>query len=413
MAVRIVEHALEYQERVQAFNRRMKDKGSTWAFYEDPTPLWLPKRGKQSVWRQYYLALDDNEEVRGGYCLKRQTFWCDGKVHKIASFQGPVSEGIVDRRYSLTAVHMMRDMLAREPDLFAFGGNEDITRLIRANRWRVFHTPLCLKIIRPYRFFRLNRMLRNTAFRRWLLDGLAFSGLGWIGLKSLTAVKKIVCNCPLNSEYDVVETFGDWSDELWSSCRWSYGISAVRDREALNLLMPKGGWPPVTRLRIEFHGRVIGTAAILDAQMQNDRRFGSLRVGTIVENFGQLEHSARVVAAATDLLKKRGVDLIVSNQTHPQWLQGFNANGFQIIKDRRMLALSVSLQQQWGPLESFLSRLHMNTIDGDGPLGLTPVASSRSEENSKRLETGYRGASDIKQTDSGFGSSSAPFPKAM
>ena len=397
MAIKIVEHALEYQDRVQAFNRRMKEKGSTWAFYENPVPGWIPKRGDQSTWRQYYLALDDDEEVRGGYCLKRQAFWFGGRVHKIASFQGPVSEGAVDRKYSLTAVCMLRDMLAREPNLFAFGGNADITRLLRANRWSVLRTPLCLKVIRPYRFLRLNRMLRNSTSRKWILDGLAFSGLGWIGLKSLSSMRTIAHRHPLLADCEIVETFCDWTDELWLSSRESYNVSAVRDREALNLLMPKDGWPPVIRLKITFGSQVIGTAAVLDTPMQDDRRFGCLRVGTIVDNFGLLVHSPRIVAVATNLLEQRGVDLIVSYQTHPQWLEAFRANGFQVLKDRRVLALSTSLERQWGHAESLLRDLHMNTIDGDGPLGLAPAGSSRSATYSEQPDAGFYWKDDAEE----------------
>ena len=373
MAIKIVEHALEYQDRVQAFNRRMKENGSPWAFYEHPIPRWIPKRGDQSAWRQYYLALDENDEVRGGYCLKHQAFWFGGRVHKIASFQGPVSEGVIDRKYGLVTVCMIRDMLAREPNLFAFGANASIARLLRANRWSVLRTPMCLKVIKPNRFLRLNRMLRKSTTRKWILDGLAFSGLGWIGLKSLNSMRKIAHRRPLQSDYEIVEEFGEWTDELWLSSREPYAISAVRDCETFNLLMPKDGWPPVIRLKITFGGQVIGTAAVLDTPMQDDRRFGYLRVGAIVDNFGQLEHCPRIVAAATHLLEQRGVDLIISNQTHPQWLAGFCANGFHVLKGHRILALSKSLERQWGPVESLLRDLHMNTIDGDGPLGLAPA----------------------------------------
>ena len=111
MALEIVEHAVEYEDRVRAFNDRMKQKGSSWAFWVHPVPKWPPKKGNQSVWRQYYLALDDKKEVRGGYCLKRQTFWFGGQVHQIASFQGPVSEGVVDGKYGLVAVCMLRGQI--------------------------------------------------------------------------------------------------------------------------------------------------------------------------------------------------------------------------------------------------------------------------------------------------------------
>jgi len=377
MAVRIVEHALEYQDRVRAFNHRMKQKGSAWSFYEHPVPKWLPKKGDQSVWRQYYLAVDDQKEVRGGYCLKHQAFWFGGQVHKIASLQGPVCESIIDRRYGLVPICIMRDMLAREPNLVAYGSNTNVTSMLQKGKWSISNTPLCLKITRPYRFLRLNRMLRNSRPRKWILDGLAYSGFGWIGLKGATSMKKIINRCPLNAEYEIVEAFNDWSDELWLRARDSYDILAVRDQEALNLLMPKNAWPPVIRLKIKFGGQIIGLAAVLDAQMQDDGRYGSLRVGSIVEVFGPLEHCGRIVAAAAHLLEQRGVDLIVSNQVHPRWLQGFRANGFHVLQNHRALGLSPSLQQEWDA-KSMFHGLHMNNLDGDGPLGLAPAGPPQS-----------------------------------
>lgn len=387
MAIRIVEHALEYQERVQAFNRRMKQKGSDWAFYVHPVPKWLPKKGEQSVWRQYYLALDDQGEVRGGYCLKRQAFWFDGRAQQIASFQGPISEGAVDPKYGLVAPLMMRNMLAREPALFAFGSNENVTRLLRASKWWLSHTSLCLRVVKPYRFLRLNRLLRRSTARKCMLDGLALSGLGWIGLKGMVAMRKIVHRCPVDADYEVVQTFGDWTDELWRRSRESYDILAVRNQEALNLLMPENAWPPVIRLKVKLKGQVIGAAAVLDTAMQNDRRFGSLRVGAIVENLGPIEHCGRITAAATDLLIQRGVDFILSYQTHPQWVKGLAANGFHVLQGRRVLALSPTLQRQWNATEPVLHGLHMNSLDGDGPLGLAPTGSPESAIYSDQPES--------------------------
>jgi hypothetical protein len=350
----------------------MKKKGSDWAFYEHPVPEWIPKKGDQSVWRQFYLVLDDQDEVRGGYCLKRQTFWFSGGVHRIGSFQGPVSEGAVDPKYNLVAVRVMLDMLAREPILFAYGSNPEVTKLLRAGRWWVTRIPLCLKVIRPYRFLRRNRLLRNSTSSKCILDVLAFSGLGWIGLKGATLFSEVVHCRPSRVGYEIVEEFDDWTDELWHNSRKSYDIVAVRDREALNLLMPKDGWPPVTRLKIKLGNQIIGLAAVLDTQMRDDRRFGSLRVGTVVDNFGPLEYCGQIVAAAANFLEQKGVDLIVANQTHQQWLRGFGANGFQVLQRRRVLALSKALQGQWGAKESMLNGLHLTNLDGDGPLGLAP-----------------------------------------
>lgn len=370
MTIKIVEHSLEYQDRVQAFNRRMKQKGSGWGFYDNPIPQWNPKKGEQSVWRQYYLAIDEKEEVRGGYCLKRQAFWFGNRAQQIASFQGPVSEGSVDRKYGFVALNMLRDMLSREPSLLAWGGGARVTKLLRTARWWIKYTPLCMKICKPYRFFRRFRMLRTSTTRKWIMDSLAFSGLGCIGLKTLAILEKIAHVAPLEAEYEIEKDRGDWCDNLWLRCRSSYNIVAVRNQETISLLMPVNEWPPVVMLKVTFGNQVVGFAAVLFKSMQDDPRFGSLRVGTIVDSFGMLEHCARIIAAATHFLEQKNVDLIISNQTHPLWLQGFRANGFHLLQGRRMLALSKSLQQQWDSAPSSLSGLHMTNLDGDGPLGL-------------------------------------------
>ena len=134
--------------------------------------------------------------------------------------------------------------------------------------------------------------------------------------------------------------------------------------------MPVNDWPPVVLLKVKSGKQVIGFVAVLFKSMHNHSRFGSLRVGTIVDAFGPLEHCARIVAAATNFLGQKDVDLIISNQTHPSWLQGFRANGFHLLQGRRMLALSKSLRQQWGSTQSSLPGLHLTNLDGDGPLGL-------------------------------------------
>ncbi len=97
------------------------------------------------------------------------------------------------------------------------------------------------------------------------------------------------------------------------------------------------------------------------------------------------------------LRKLRKEPPIVSYQTHPQWLEAFRANGFQVLQGRRVLALSPSLERQWGHAESLLCDLHMNTIDGDGPLGLAPAGSLRSATYSEQPEAGFYWKDDAEE----------------
>ena len=66
MPVKLVPHSIDMKDAVNNFNARMRAGGSPWGFYEDPNPDWIPKRDGAATWREYHLAVEDGEHVRGG-----------------------------------------------------------------------------------------------------------------------------------------------------------------------------------------------------------------------------------------------------------------------------------------------------------------------------------------------------------
>ena len=120
---------------------------------------------------------------------------------------------------------------------------------------------------------------------------------------------------PPPAKYELSAGFAGWADDQWRQVRGSYPLAAVRDAGTLNELYPASD----TRfLRVRAAG---GWAVVLDTQMDGHKHFGGMRVGTIVDGLASVESAAGVVRAATGLLISRGVDLIVSNQTHAAWRQ--------------------------------------------------------------------------------------------
>lgn len=358
---------------MHAFNLRMRAGGSPWGFYVDPEPLWIPKRPGQTVWREYYAAIDDGNEVRGAFALKPQDWWVHGRTSVVTDWQGPFSEGSVDAKYATLAVRLLREMLRKRPLLFSWGhGGDDqpIVQMLRRMGWLLHGTPFCLRVLRPARFLRLNAYLRGSLFRRAALDLMAFSGTGFLGIHLLHALLRLKAYRRFRATGVEVANFGAWADTLWERCKNQYSAIAVRDSASMNALAPAAGWPPVTRIKVELAGQVVGWALVMDTRMQGDARFGNLHVGSIVDCLADPEDAGEVVAAATRFLRQRGVDIITSNQAHPAWSRGFSENGYVVLQNRRLFVASPELHQLLEPFTETAQGLHLTNMDGHGPHSL-------------------------------------------
>ncbi|MBL0730314.1 hypothetical protein [Piscinibacter sp. HJYY11] len=374
MAIQIVPHSAEWRNAVEAFNERMRAGGSGWSFYVDPVPDWIPPRDGQNVWREYHLAVEDGEAVRGCFALKPQDWLINGQVQVVTDWQGPFSEGVIDPRHGMLGLRMIRDMLKKRPLLYSWGhGGDDqpVVQMLRKMNWLLHPTPFCLLVAKPFRFLRLNALLRQTPARRLLLDLGAWTGLGWLGLKLLhLGLKLRAGGGGFKSRAMEVPNFGPWADALWERCKGSYKAIAVRDAASMNALAPEGAWPPVTRLKVERDGQVIGWALVMDTRMQGEHRFGDLHVGSIVDTLALPSQAGEVVHAATRHLVAKGVDIVVSNQAHPEWAKGFAQNGYAVLPDKRLFAMSPQLQEALAPFTEVSKGLHLTNMDGHGPMAL-------------------------------------------
>jgi hypothetical protein len=370
MPIKIVPHAVEQMEAVDAFNRRMREGGSRWGFYVEPEPTWIPKRPGSRAWREYHLAVEDDSAVRGAFALKPQEWWIRGQTRWVSDWQGPFSEGVVNPRYSTLALRMIRDMLKKQPLLYSYGhgGNEQpVVQLLQKMSWFVYAVPFCFRVLRPRRFLRLNNYLRKTPKHRLALDVLAYSGAGSIGLRGLHAALRLKSGRRFRGTATVEPTFGAWADELWQRCAPLYTCLAVRDREMMNTLVPERHWPSSTRLRVKRDGRDIGWALVLYQQMNGDERWGNMRVGLIADCFGSPEDAGDVIHAACKYLKAQRVDMLYSNQSHPRWVQAFADNGCVVLRDRRLFVASPALSEALQPFEETKHGLHLTNLDGHGP----------------------------------------------
>ncbi|HWA38237.1 MAG TPA: hypothetical protein VG873_10265 [Burkholderiales bacterium] len=370
--MKVVPHAEEHRAAVEAFNGRMRATGSRWGFYVDPVPEWLPKTPGGKVWREYYVAVDDEQAVRGAFALKPQEWWIRGAPHMVTDWQGPVSEGSIDARFAPLAIRLIRDMVRRWPALYSWGhggGDRPMVQILRKMSWLIHDTPFCLRVLRPYRFLRRNAYLRTSGARRLALDALALSGAGPLGLHVLQAALRLRAGRRFSARAAPFEQFGAWADRLWEECRGEYAAIALRDAASMNAIAPQKGWPRVTRLRVEKGAATLGWALVMDTRMQGDARFGDLHVGSIVDCLAHPRDAGEVVAAATAYLAGRDVDMIGSNQAHPAWARGFAENGYLVLQNRRMFVASPGLQRLLEPFGETARGLHLTNMDGHGPHG--------------------------------------------
>jgi hypothetical protein len=234
--------------------------------------------------------------------------------------------------------------------------------------WSMFDVPFFFKVNRPYRFLRGIWALRTSVPRKLALDAAAFTGAGWLGLRTLEAVRRRG-DGGRSVSIEAVPAFGDWADRLWERCNARYAMIGLRDSVTLNRLYPASDPRPL-RLKVSAGGAVLGWAVAVDTRMRDHKQFGNLRVGTIADCLALPEHAAAVVASAAAFLEGRGVDLVVSNQSHQGWRAALRSAGFLQGPSNYIFAASKKLSAMLEPFAVNAREMHINRGDGDGPIHL-------------------------------------------
>jgi hypothetical protein len=349
MGLEILPYTADRIPAVRQFNGRLASHGipPDQHFPETPDPGWMPRM-------ELFLAVEAGV-VRGGYILRRQRFLESGSLVNAAHYRLPVSEGLIDRAYSTLGLRMVRDALAREPRLYAMGmggWDKPLPQMLKRLRWTMCEAPFYFKVVHPAKFLRNIRVLRTSALRRFALDVAAATGVGWLGMKAMGVARRL----PAQS-VDLAPDFAGWGDRIWDRARPDYPLAGERDARTLDELYPVSD-PRFLRVRMQG-----GWVLLLDTQMENHKQFGGMRVGTIVDGFGEAAAVGEVVRAAASLLEHRGVDLIVSNQLHAAWRRGLEEAGFRSGPSNYLVALSPAWEVPGG-------EKHFNRGDGDGPIHL-------------------------------------------
>src|SRR5450432_3624152 len=242
MPIQIVPFIAGHVAAVREFNRRLMpvdpdgdgappaSRADDLQFPETPDPGWLPGM-------ELFVACE-GDAVRGGYILRRQEFSVLGETVPVAHYRLPLSEGVIDRKYAMLGLRLIRDALAREPRLYALGMGglqHPLPQMLKRLGWRMCAVPFHFKVVHPFRFLREIRALRTTPLRRLILDAAAYTGAGWLGLRLMGHARRVP-----KTRCNTTASFAGWADEVYEQSRPDYTLMAARTGRTLDQLYPPG-----------------------------------------------------------------------------------------------------------------------------------------------------------------------------
>jgi hypothetical protein len=367
--VEIKPYTPDLEPAVKAFKQRLQVGGEKQWRIPETHAQRFPKRNGRNPYQEFFLAWHDGQ-VRGGYLLTHSRFAVGGEIVSVAC--GPqlnLSEGLVDPAYSMVGVIQLQDALRRQPLMFGLGMggmNAPLTNLFNAMGWQSFPVTFYFRVESPSRFFENIDYLRKSKIDRAAIDLLRYTGVGSLGVHLMQARLPGVHHAVSGN---LVADFESWADAVWDRCKDAYSLIAVRDSVTLNVLYPPDD-SRFLRLRIKRGDQDLGWVVMLDTQMSGHKQFGSMRVGSIVDCLASPADAPDVIHAATKFLEKRGVDIVISNQSSSAWCKSLAANGYLTGPSNFILALSPKLAGRLTPLHEHKPAIHMNRGDGDGPINL-------------------------------------------
>ncbi len=364
----IVEQRPEHEEQVTEFNSRLRAGGSSMQF--PVRPLQERARSEEyAIGIRSFLALE-GEQVRGGYILSSHGARSKSGRLTLHLIQLPLSEGIVNPRYAVLGFLLVKDALSKGPLLYGLGmggARQPLPRLLQTLGFGLHPVPFYFRIVHARAFLRNIQPLRTSSTRRRMLDAASSMPLLpqcvslFHGMRSSSGLRR-------HARIEEVSEFGPWADELWDAVAGRFSLIAVRDAATLNYrLQPSDR--RLHRIRVTLDSGICGWAVVSDSQFENHKQFGAMRVGAIVDALCLEGQEHTVIAAATDYLIQRQVDLIVSNQCTHSWASALQSNGFLEGTSNFILATAPNLGKIIDNAGG-MDQVQMNRCDGDGPIHL-------------------------------------------
>jgi hypothetical protein len=354
-------------DAVREFNARLEKAGVSFAFPIDSSDLMQSEPGVEAPHQTAYV-LTDGSSVHGGYILKEEQLFVGAYEFAAGNYQLPLSEGIVDRKYAIVGVQLIKDALARQSRLYCLGMGSTarpLPRLLLRLDWAVSKVPFLFRIENAGAFTREIRWLRQRRALRYALEISRYTGL----LAAFTAAARLHrrffgAKTPADISVSEPASLPEQIDELFLRVRGDYGLLCDRRAAAMRKKLPSED-PRISRLVLHRSGQLAGWVAFSVSRLRNHTQFGNMTLGCIVDGLAAPADVAILIGAALQRLEAANCDLLVSNQSHPAWLSALRSHGFFSGPSNFVLALSPDLAAR-----AEQTVLHFTRADGDGPINL-------------------------------------------
>jgi len=317
-------------------------------------------------WTRYVAV--DGDEVHGGILAMDQPGWLNGQNVRALNFQSPLSEGIVNSKYSVVAMQMVKFMQKQADAVFMVGmgsPEKPLPKLLVASGWSMRPIPFLFRVHHAGNFLRELRMLRTSPLKRIAAQAARLTGLGAAGLTVMQR-RRTRGSGTIRRQ----EGWGAWADDIWQRCRNHCSFAVQRDRRTLESLYPASD-PRTIILLVERDAKPVGWSVCFNAALENNRHFGNLRVGSILDCMADANAMALTAVLTDREMASQGVDLVVVNHSHAAWVQAFRSAGFLAGPSNYLLALSKRLTELVRAEPQGEERMHVTRGDGDGRIHLS------------------------------------------
>ena len=338
-----------------------------------PVPTSRRSRTDDFIYERSFILTENKATVRAGYVLKCQWFKVNDALLQIGYYYRPISAGLFNKRYNICGVLLVNDAQKRNPNIFTLGmggTSEALPKLLKGLNWNLQKVPFFFKVCRPLPFLKNIRYLKNTKLKSFIIMMAANSGLGWLCIKIFFLVVSLFYIRLKKKPYIVVEEMKVFDQDLnyvWENAKQYNSFIAVRNCEYLKTLYSDKRF---IKLKFFDGSKVVGWSISLCTQLNDHKQFGYMKLGSIVDCLSLKGYEKSIISRTSEMLKKKGVDLIVSNQSHIFWKNALKMNSFVNGPSNFIFASSKVLSDKLEGNIKSKDYIHLTRGDGDGPINL-------------------------------------------
>lgn len=355
-------------EALQRFSKRLgSTEVASWPLSRIALPGATADDDAFPVRRRRLVAVE-NGEIRAVQNFFEHQLYIDGEPHSFVWPNTPISEGIVDPRYTSLWLALLRYGMSVQPlhlVLGSFGDEPPLGRMFNALRWPSAALHLFIHPIRVTRICReRHRLLQRHRGLAALAAAAEYSGIATVTSLALRAYEFALWRSRL--EVAEVDEFGNWADEMWEVARSEYKVLTRRDAAALNRLYRPGD-RRIKRLRIGRKGTNIGWLLLATRKFHNDQLLGSLRTCVLIDALCRPDDAVHIMRAGLRQAVADGADICLAWWSHLAWQRAAMRSGFFGIRSGLTLYVPPTVQPQLLSPALPIESCHFSRGDCDGP----------------------------------------------